>query len=82
MMGGRCDGGAFVHDVFTQHQWSKCRGCMQLEYVPEHGENRCQSLDGREELMACPELQEHVAFEGIQLYGVNKPPPKRMGWRR
>ena len=80
MMGGACDGGAFVQAVFDNGLWGVCRGCNLL--VERDGVMVCQALDGLEPLRNCPELDEYIQFEGIQLYGVNKPPPKKMGWRR
>lgn len=76
MMGGRCDGGAFVADTFENQKWGACRDCTMCEFVPEEGENRCQVLDGRDTTMQCPELAEHVRYEGIKLYGINRPPEK------
>lgn len=80
MMGGACTGAAIVAAVFAGGPFGKCKGCMLLE---EHvGEMLCQALDGRERMDACPELAELIQYEGVKLYGVNRPPPKRMGWRR
>lgn len=75
MMGGRCDGGAFVAETFEAQIWGSCRDCPCWE--EREGEIVCQVLDGREELRECPELADFVRFENIKLYGVNKPPEKR-----
>ena len=70
MMGGACEG----------KKWASCRDCMLRETSEEEG-HRCQVLDGREPPMECPDLQEVVQYERIRLYGVNKPPEKKRGWR-
>jgi hypothetical protein len=87
-MGGRCDGGAYVSEVWEKNQWGECRGCILYvqreagEWDAEYGSHACQVLLGQEDTRECPELADHIRFEGVKLYGVNKPPPKRMGWRR
>lgn len=80
MIGGRCDGGWLVGETFDKGPHGPCRGCHYL--VESDGEMRCQVMDGQEPARECPVLSEFIGFEGIQLYGVNKPPPKKMGWRR
>lgn len=80
MMGGECDGAAFVEEVFEGKKWASCRDCMLRETTEEEG-HRCQVVDGREPPRECPDLQEFVLFERIRLYGVNKPPEKKRGWR-
>lgn len=87
-MGGECDGGAVVADYWENQQWGGCRDCVLREQreVNDCGgdtiETVCQVLVGQEELRECPALIEKIAYEGTRLYGVNKPPPRRMGWRR
>lgn len=87
-MGGDCNGGAYVHEVWEKNQWGECRSCILYvqreagEWDSEYGSHACQVLLGQEETRECPELADRIRFEGVQLYGVNKPPPKRMGWRR
>lgn len=79
-MGGECDGSAWVLSFFEQNLWGACRDCPLLdanEMPPV-----CQAVEGQEPPRQCPELGSYISFEGIKLYGVNKPPPKRMGWRR
>jgi hypothetical protein len=76
MMGGRCDGGAFVDKLFAEQMYGACRDCMFREYVEEEGAMLCQVLQGRETTMQCPELESFVSHEGIKLYGVNRPPKK------
>lgn len=74
MMGGRCNGGAFVHAVFEAQAWGACRDCWMREArTEEEGGLVCTVLDGREPELKCPELQEHIRYHGIKLYGVNKP---------
>lgn len=80
-MGGACDGGAWVSRFWENNMWSACRDCLFHE-EREDGERACQVVEGREEARECPELAEYIAFEGVQLYGENKPPPRKQGWRR
>ena len=69
MMGGSCDGGAFVANVFTEQMYGACRGC---HFVEDSEEGRtCQVLEGRDTAAQCPELQEHIRYNEIRLYGVN-----------
>jgi hypothetical protein len=76
MMGGRCDGGAYVDKLFTNQMYGTCRDCNLREYVPEEGAMSCQVLQGLEPMVGCPELVAHISHEGIKLYGVNAPPKK------
>ena len=66
MMGGRCDGGAFVGDTYDTQLHGACRGCILLDE-----DMQCQVIGGLEPSIRCPELQEKVRFEEIRLYGVN-----------
>jgi hypothetical protein len=75
-MGGRCDGAAYVDQVFTEQMYGDCRGCHLREYVAEEGATVCQVLNGIESLRECPELQARIDHHGIKLYGVNAPPMK------
>lgn len=87
-MGGGCDGSAWVSRHFSDQMWGSCRDCPLREArtaEETHSgchEEVCQVVEGREDTRECPELADHVRFEGVQLYGVNKPPPRRAGWRR
>lgn len=87
-MGGRCDGGAWVAAYWEKQQWGGCRGCIlkdqraATECGGDYVEEVCQALVGQEAVRECPALIEYVAHEEVRLYGVNKPPPRRMGWRR
>ena len=74
-MGGDCNGGAVVEAAWTEKQYTDCRDCPHYEVDDEEG-LRCKVLHGGEALMQCPALQEHIAYEGIKLYGVNAPPKK------
>lgn len=82
------NGGAWVGDYWEKNQWGGCRSCVLYEQREagecgsDYGSHHCQVVEGQEETRECPELAERIRFEGVQLYGVNKPPPKRMGWRR
>lgn len=80
MMGGRCNGGAFVYDLFERQSWGSCRDCV-FRVVDAEG-LKCQVLEGLDAIIECPDLAEYIRFEGIQLYGVNRAPEKRSGWRR
>lgn len=81
MLGGRCDGGAFVDKLFNDQMWGSCRDCMLRVYDEERGVIECQALEGTEEIRECPALVEFIRYEGIKLYGVNKPPEKRSSLR-
>jgi hypothetical protein len=75
MMGGRCNGGAYVDSTWEEKQYTDCRDCIHYE-VDEVEGLRCKVLHGGEAIMECPALVEHVRYEGIKLYGVNAPPQK------
>jgi hypothetical protein len=73
MLGGACNGGAFVSAYFTEQMYSACMDCHLREIVTDDGyEVVCQAGEGREPSTMCPGLQEHISFHGIKLYGVNK----------
>jgi hypothetical protein len=78
MMGGRCDGSSLVAKTFES--MTACKGCYNLEQSDEEGYT-CKVLVGGESVRTCEALQEFITFEGIKLYGVNKPPPKKRGLR-
>jgi hypothetical protein len=78
MMGGRCNGLSFIAKVFEL--CVQCKGCYNLEQSDEEGYT-CKILVGGESVMTCEPLTELIAFEGVKLYGVNKPPPKKAGLR-
>lgn len=81
-MGGDCNGGAFVSSLWERTcGGGECRGCPLIDEGGD-GERICQVVAGIEEIMQCPELADAVRFEGVKLYGVNRPPEKKMGWRR
>lgn len=83
MMGGACKGGAWVGGYFERELYGACRDC-HLRDVCETSDGievRCQAIDGQEPLTACPGLAELVRFEGIRLYGMNKPPERAHGKR-
>ncbi len=69
-LGGACNGGAYVEAYFEDHMHSDCRDCPHYERDDE-GQLRCQVLEGRDRIINCPALDEHIRFEGIKLYGVN-----------
>lgn len=64
MMGGRCNGGAFVEQVFETR-----RGCRDCHFLDAH---TCEVVEGRESAMRCPELEETIRYNNIKLYGVNR----------
>lgn len=70
MMGGQCDGVAFVSKYFDRQRWAECRSCMLFD--PDEPENPCQVLLGLEPPTQCQGLQELIQYESIRLYGVNK----------
>lgn len=80
-MGGNCDGAAWVACFFEANVCGPCQGCSLFEPWSGGEEARCQVEGGQEPPRECPELADHIRFEGVKLYGVNKPPPKKMGWR-
>lgn len=65
MMGGRCDGGAYVQTVYDEQLHGVCRDCILLDNY------ECQVIGGLEPSIRCPELQEKILYEEIRLYGVN-----------
>lgn len=76
MMGGRCDGGAFVGNTFEAEMHGACRDCFFR--VERYDDNdgyviECQVLQGQDETRHCPALQEFIAFHEIRLYGVHTP---------
>ena len=76
MMGGRCDGGAFVDNTFTNQMYGSCRDCLLRVEREDDNEGyvvECQVIQGQEELEHCPALQEFVAFHEIRLYGIRTP---------
>jgi hypothetical protein len=74
MMGGNCNGGAFVGAHFEANVWSGCRDCILREVREEMDcEYVCQVAEGREATLNCPALDEHIRYNEIRLYGVNKP---------
>jgi hypothetical protein len=81
-MGGECNGTAWVYRCWEKEMWGACRGCVFADRDDDTGEMRCQVVEGRDRALECPELAQLVQYEGVRLYGVNKPPPKKLGWRR
>jgi|GEM_PF-3083040 len=78
--GGICTS-TVLDDTWRDHQFDTCRSCPLFE-EDEHGMGVCPVIEGRESWHEAPCVMEHVQFEGIKLYGINKPPEKKMGWRR
>ena len=77
MIGGRCDGGAFVHRVFGDSGTGRdCRDCFHRQLTDGEGVV-CDVLHGKEPARECPALAEFIAFHQIPQYGVNRPPPRR-----
>lgn len=74
MLGGECKGGAFVRTFWESHQHDKCADCLLRETrdCGTHEELACQALEGREPYTACPELDEHIRYNDIKLYGANR----------
>lgn len=77
MMGGFCNGRSHVATVFEKQQYGECRSCPLLEQTDEG--NVCRALDGGEPVMECEALQDRIRYEGIKLYGMNRPPKKGRG---
>lgn len=76
MMGGRCDGGAFVGSTFENQMYGACVGCLnRVERVDDNDGYviECQVVQGQEELRYCPALQEFIDFHEIKLYGIHTP---------
>lgn len=72
-LGGYCNGGAFVAAYFERHQYRDCKDCHLREVREDDGyEVVCQALDGRESFLRCPGLEEHINFNQIPLYGMNR----------
>jgi hypothetical protein len=73
-LGGACNGGAFVYAYFQEQMHRACLDCHLREVIEdsETYEVVCQAGEGREPSTMCPGLQEHIDFNGIKLYGVNR----------
>lgn len=75
-------GGACASDVATktwaEHQADTCRDCRLFD----RERFECQYLEGLESMHEAECITEHVRYHAIKLYGVNKPPEKKMTWRR
>jgi hypothetical protein len=65
-LGGACNGAAWIAEIHDP--WSVCKGC---NFLADDGIT-CQVLEGLEPINKCPELQDYIRYEGIQLYGVNR----------
>lgn len=63
--GGRCDGGAYVVEVFELQMFGDCKDCHFRETL--EGVVVCQVLEGLEPISKCPQLQEFVRYEGIMM---------------
>lgn len=74
MMSGQCTGRAFIATTFEMQVYGTCRDCSlrDVQTEPEY-EIRCHALDGVEKTNQCEALAEFIRFEGIRLYGMNKP---------
>jgi len=68
MMGGDCNGAAFIREVFEMQMYGACRDC---HFRTE--DFQCEVLEGQDATTQCPELQEHIRYHGIKLYGMAKP---------
>lgn len=64
MMGGKCNGGAFVDQVFETRR--ECRDCHFLDA------HVCEVAEGRESARRCPALEEFIRFNNVKLYGVHR----------
>jgi hypothetical protein len=76
MMGGRCDGGAYVATTFDNQMYGSCRDCFFRVEREDDNEGyviECQVVQGTDEMRHCPALQEFIAFHEIRLYGIHTP---------
>ena len=76
MMGGRCDGGAYVATTFDNQMYGSCRDCFFRVEREDDNEGyviECQVVQGTDEMRHCPALQEFIAFNEIRLYGIHTP---------
>lgn len=84
MLGGLCDGGAFVYKTFEEQMHGACRDCHFL--ITEEYPHHCQVVEGQDKIIHCPELQEFIRYNEIRLYGENANPdienPKRRRRKR
>jgi len=60
--GGRCSAQAWVAAFFRVGR-RECSTCVN------YTERQCEVLTGQEQPFHCPELRDHVRYEGIALYG-------------
>ena len=68
MMGGDCNGRAFVNDTWDHHfGCGPCQECVFLDAADNAA--ACQILGGAEPFHKCPILIEHIARHEIRLYG-------------
>lgn len=77
--GGECQS-AVLTETWDKQMFGRCRDCRAFVMTEEGPQ--CQVLEGLETWFEAECIQEHVAFHGIKLYGVNKPPRKRLAGRR
>jgi hypothetical protein len=77
MLGGYCAGIAFVALFFEAQQYGECRRCP-LRDESDDGFT-CAVLEQREPPRECEALEDKIQYEGIKLYGVNRPPDKGRG---
>lgn len=76
MMGGRCDGGAYVGAYFDANMHGACRDChfrVEREDDNEGYVVECQVIQGQDRVAYCPALQEFIDFHEIKLYGIHTP---------
>lgn len=78
--GGLCTS-TVLFDTWRDRQYDSCRACPMYE-TSDDGMPECAVENGRETWHEAPCVMDHVRYEGIKLYGVNRPTEKKMGWRR
>ena len=78
--GGRCTSPVLT-ETWRDRMYTECRDCIFFDRG-EDGVASCQVLEGLEDWHEAPCVQEHIQRHEIPLYGVNRPPEKKAGWRR
>jgi len=64
-----------MSSTWENHCYGKCKNCRMWE-ENEDGPV-CAALDGREPFYRAECIVDHIQYNEIRLYGINKPPKRR-----